>query len=223
MGINDRFADLELQDVTATAATLNVNCGAVAGTATASKAVILDANKAVNEVNTAKLSIGATGSEVEVTATPAELIRVADVSTRIVTLVETGAIVLATHEGKTLLMGEVGGNAEAVFTLPAATGSGAIYTFVVSVVNTSNYKIQVVSDDIMQGSIMIKDADSGGAQAWPTAADSDTITLNGTTTGGVSIGDQIVLKDILADTWAVSGQVTASGVEATMFSAAVAP
>jgi hypothetical protein len=71
MGINDRFADLELVDITAAAATLNVNCGAVAGTATASKAVILDANKAVDEVNTAKLSIGATGSEVEVTATPA--------------------------------------------------------------------------------------------------------------------------------------------------------
>jgi len=175
----------------------------------------------VDEINTAKLSIGSTGAEVEITATPAEIIRVADVSTRIVTLVATGNIVLATHEGKTLLMGEVGGNAEAAFTLPAATGSGATYTFVVSVVNTSNYIIQVTTTDIMQGSIITKDADAGGAQAWPTAADSDTITLNGTTTGGVSIGDTIKLIDILSGTWAVSGQVTQSGVEATMFSAAV--
>ena len=208
MGLNDRFSDVELEDT-------------IPGIALASGVLVLDANKAVDEVNTAKLSIGATGSEVEVTASPAEINRLADVSTRIVTLVETGAIVLATHEGKILLMGEVGGDAEAAFTLPAATGSGAVYTFVVSVVNTSGYKIQVTTTDIMQGAVMVKDADSGGAQAWPTASDSDTITLNGTTTGGVSIGDIITLIDILSGTWAVSGQVTQSGVEATMFSAAV--
>ena len=150
-----------------------------------------------------------------------EINRVADVSARLVTLTADTSIVLATHEGKILLMGEVGGNAAAAFTLPAATGSGAVYTFMVSVVNTSGYTIQVTTTDIMQGSIMVKDADSGGAQAWPTASDSDTITLNGTTTGGVSIGDVITLIDILSGTWAVSGQVTESGTEATMFSAAV--
>lgn len=48
-------------------------CGVTAGTATASKAVVLDSNKALDEVNTAKLSIGASGSETEVTATAAEL------------------------------------------------------------------------------------------------------------------------------------------------------
>lgn len=220
MGINDRFADLELVDVTAPAATLNVNCSATPGAAEASKAIILDASKAVDEINTAKLSVGVSGSEVEITATPAELIRVADVSARIVTLVETGAITLALHEGKILLMGEVGGDAEAVFTLPAATGSGAIYTFVVSVVNTSNYKIQVTTTDIIQGSIVTSNSEET-AISWTTAGDSDTITLNGTTTGGLQIGDQIVLKDILAGTWAVCGQVNSNGVEATPFSAAV--
>jgi hypothetical protein len=220
MGINDRFADLELTDVTAEAATLNVNCSAVAGTATASKAVILDANKAVDEVNTAKLSIGATGSEVEVTATPAELIRVADVSTRIVTLVATGNIVLATHEGKTLLMGEVGGNALATFTLPAATGSGAIYHFEVSVVNTSSYKIQVTTTDIMQGSIVTSNSE-GTAISWTTAADSDTVELNATTKGGLQIGDRVEFRDILSGTWSVCGQVNSNGTEVTPFSAAV--
>lgn len=160
-----------------------------------------------------------------VTATAAELNRAADVSGRIVTLTGDTAIVEATHEGKTLLLGEVGGNALLTVTLPAATGSGAKYRFVVSVVNTSSYKIQVVGDDIMQGNIL---ANSTGdtpdlAQPWPTAADSDTITLNGTTTGGVSIGDWVELQDILADTWAVTGIVTASGNEATPFSAAVTP
>lgn len=47
--------------------------GAVAGTLTASTAIIVDANSAVDAINTATLSIGASGSEVAVTATPVEL------------------------------------------------------------------------------------------------------------------------------------------------------
>lgn len=210
-------------EITSTPAELNLLDGSVAGTAVASKAAVLDANKALDEINAAKLSVGVSGSEVEIVATPAEINRQADVSARIVTLVETGAITLAAHEGKILLMGEVGGNAEAAFALPAATGSGAIYTFVVSVVNTSSYKIQVANaNDIMQGSILGCTDSDGTAMAWLTAGDSDTIELNGTTKGGASIGDQVVLKDILANKWAVSGQTRGSGAEATPFSAAVA-
>jgi hypothetical protein len=144
-------------------------------------------------------------------------------SSRIVTLTGDTTIDEATHEGKTLLLGEVGGNAALAATLPAATGSGAKYRFVVSVVNTSGYTIEVVGDDVMKG--VIYAASTGDTpdlgQPWVTAADSDTITLDGTTTGGVSIGDWIELEDILANTWAVRGMVTASGTEATMFSAAV--
>jgi hypothetical protein len=44
-----------------------------AGTAAASKAVVLDSNAAVNAVKTAALHIGASGSETAVTATGAEL------------------------------------------------------------------------------------------------------------------------------------------------------
>ncbi len=62
-----------LEGLTATTAELNLLDGSGAGTATASKAVVLDANKALDEINTAKLSVGASGSEVEVTSTPAEI------------------------------------------------------------------------------------------------------------------------------------------------------
>jgi hypothetical protein len=154
-------------------------------------------------------------------ATKSEINRVCDASARLVTLTASLTLDVDTHESKILLLGEVGGDAALAVTLPPATGSGAVYEFVVSVVNTSGYTIQVTTTDIMQGSIMEKNADAGGAQAWPTEADSDTITLNGTTTGGVCIGDTIKCIDILSGTWAVSGQVTASGTEATMFSAAV--
>jgi len=39
----------------------------------------------------------------------------------LVTITATGAITAATHAGRILLLGEVGGNAQATLTLPAAT------------------------------------------------------------------------------------------------------
>lgn len=54
-------------------AELDVINGVTPGTAAASKAVVLDANAAINAVKTAALSLGASGAEVLVTATAAEL------------------------------------------------------------------------------------------------------------------------------------------------------
>jgi hypothetical protein len=162
-------------------------------------------------------------ADLGIDATAAEITRAADVSARVVTLTADTTITAATHEGKICLLGEVGGDASLTVTLPAASGSGAHYKFVVSVVNTSNYVVQVVTDDIMQGQIIT--ASTGDTpdlgQPWVTAADSDTITMNATTTGGVSIGDFVELIDILTDTWYVFGITTTSGSEATPFSAAV--
>src|SRR5688500_2428973 len=84
-----------------------------------------------------------------VSATAAEINRATDLSARIVTLAATGAITEALHEGKTLLLTVAG--ASATYTLPAATGSGARYRFVVGEVNTSNYVIKSVAGaDVMQ-------------------------------------------------------------------------
>ena len=175
----------------------------------------------------AGVEVTATAAELNamdgILATPAEMNRVADVSTRVVTLVADTAIVEATHEGKTLLLGEVDGNAAIAVTLPAATGSGAKYKFIVSVVNTSGYTIQVTTTDVMQGNIATNSTGDTPDlfSIWPTAADSDTVTFDGTTKGGVSIGDWVEFEDILAATWAVYGVATASGTEVTPFSAAV--
>jgi hypothetical protein len=138
-----------------------------------------------------------------------------------VTLVATGDITAAAHSGRKLYMGEVGGNAAATFTLPAATGSGATYHFIVSVVNTSNYVIQVTGDDTIDGSVILHQDSANTVVSFNTAATSDTITLNGTTKGGVSIGDELTLIDSLANQYTVKGVLTASGTEATPFSAAV--
>jgi hypothetical protein len=138
-----------------------------------------------------------------------------------VTLVATGDITAAAHSGRKLYMGEVGGNAAATFTLPAATGSGATYHFIVSVVNTSNYVIQVTGDDTIDGSVILHQDSANTVVSFNTAATSDTITLNGTTKGGVSIGDELTLIDAATDQYIVKGVLTASGTEATPFSAAV--
>lgn len=66
--------------------------GATAGTQVASKAVIADANVNIGVVKATALHIGATGSEVQVNATPAELNNAADVSARVQELTATGAV-----------------------------------------------------------------------------------------------------------------------------------
>jgi hypothetical protein len=194
------------------------NAGDISTAATGDKVLIAD----VSDDYEVKWADGANALEwIGTTATAAEITRVADVSTRIVTI--TGDITLteAAHSDKILLLGEVGGNAAVAVTLPAATGSGARFHFKVSVVNTSGYTIQVTGDDTMDGHILSLQDAADTVVGWETAATSDTITLNGTTTGGVSIGDWIELVDIAADQWAVTGITTSSGTEATPFSAAV--
>ena len=71
--LQKQFTTLGANAVTTTAAEVNVLDGVTAGTASASKAVVLDSNSAVNAVKTAALHIGASGSETAVTATGAEL------------------------------------------------------------------------------------------------------------------------------------------------------
>lgn len=157
-------------------------------------------------------------------AAAAEINRVADVSNRIVTIVETGAITEALHEGKTCLLAEVGGNAAVTLTLPAATGGGGRYRFVVDVVNTSGYIIKAASGaDVFIGTVI---GDDGGAVTtaalWRAGATDDTLTLNGTTTGGVFRGGWVEFEDISTTGWAVRGVVDQSGTEATPFSDTVA-
>ena len=146
------------------------------------------------------------------------------ISHSLVTIAATDAITEAEHAGRTNLLGEVGGNAEVVLTLPDATGTGNVYKFIVSVVNTSNYKFVCPdADNTISGQIIITDADGTVPASFVTAATTDTIILNGTTSGGGAIGDYIELTDILANKWAVSGMVTcAAGSDiASMFSTTV--
>ena len=107
-------------------------------------------------------------------------------------------------------------------TLPASSGSGDKYIFTVGTTVTSNNDIIKVanSTDIMAGNA-VQAADGGStANMWETGATDDTITLNGTTTGGVK-GDRITLEDVASGVWQVVIIGSATGTEATPFSATV--
>ena len=168
---------------------------------------------------------GSTGNVGVATLSPLTTLHVdGSFSTGLVTIAATDSITAIEHAGRINLLGEVGGNALVTLTLPLATGTGNIYKFVVSVINTSNYIIKVVNAaHTMQGQIMITDNDTDVPNVFHTGASADTITLNGTTTGGGMIGDYIELIDIATNRWAVNGMVTcpAGSDDATMFSATV--
>ena len=154
-----------------------------------------------------------------VLATAAEINRACDLSTRVVTIVATGAISLASHDGKISLLGEVGGDAIVTLTLPSATGSGARFFFVVSVRNTSNYVIVTAGTaQHMTGSVVGSQDGGNTVVGWEAATTSDTLILNGSTMGGY-VGDWVELVDIATNQYAVSGQVVQTGTEASMFSA----
>lgn len=116
-------------------------------------------------------------------------------------------------------------------TLPSATGSGARYRFMVSVLATSNnYIVQVASaTDFFVGLVFGERVDSGNAtlgfaavNSGTVATNSDTITLNRTTTGSVTVGEWIEVQDVATATWFVRGLLSATGAAfATPFSAAV--
>ena len=198
-----------------------------AGTVIASKAIVTDSDKDItggrNITITGELDAGSL--DIAGTTTIDGLTTLAgSFQQAIHTFVATDAITQAEHAGRILLLGEVGGNADVVLTLPDATGTGNVYEFIVSVTMASNtYKIACPdADNTITGQIQYLDEDGTAAAAFPTVAASDTITLNGGTQGGL-VGDTLTLIDIAANKWMVKGlmRVAAGANPATPFSEAV--
>ncbi len=116
------------------------------------------------------------------------------------------------HDGKTILFYHADGS---VITLPAATGTGMTFRFIVSVTVTSNvHSIATDSDsDEFAGHTYQVDTDTTDTvKAYPAivADNFDLISMNGTTTGGL-IGDWIELVDIVTGTWAVNFLTNGNG------------
>jgi hypothetical protein len=112
-------------------------------------------------------------------------------------------------------------------TLPASTGQGARFRFVVgTAVTSSTLTIKVANaTDFMFGNAHQAGA-TGAATAFSTsntgtaATESDTISMNGTTLGGLK-GDYIDVEDYGVNAWRVTVNSRITGTAATPFSATV--
>lgn len=122
----------------------------------------------------------------------------------------------SSYNGKTILISRAAGTA---ITLPVATGTLATYKIQLSTSVTSNSTTIAVADatDVMQGSAVVT---ATTPDAFYTTATSDTITMNGSTTGGLA-GSYVELTDVATNLWIVNAVLVGSGTVATPFSAAV--
>ena len=221
-GVTIDASTLAMTDLTASAAELNYNDITTLGTGAASKSVVLDAGDDYTWPATGVLTYGVlkdhAGSTLQ--ATVAELNRAADTSTRLVPATGTLAVTEALHDGKVIALDTAAGS---ICTLPAATGSGAFFRFLVTVTATTNsHIIKVTTNDTMTGFVLNNDVDGTAPAFYKATSTDDTITMNRTTTGGV-IGDYIECIDMLTDLWFIRGMITcvAGSNIATPFSATV--
>lgn len=154
----------------------------------------------------------------DLTATAAEVNRVADVSTRVVSLTTASpTLAVADHEGKTLVLNKADGVA---VTLPAATGSGAIFRFVVGTAfSGGSFVATCTGNDTLKGLALGLDGDGVPANAWAAGASDEIFTMDGSTQGG-AVGDEVTFEDIKADVWKVRAFLQQSGTEASPFSSA---
>lgn len=112
-------------------------------------------------------------------------------------------------------------------TLPAATGSGVVFVLpIVTAVTSNTTTIKVANaNDFMFGNAT-QTGSAGAVTAFGTsnsgtaATESDTITFNGSTTGGLK-GDIVYLCDAGANMWIVEINGRITGTAATPFSATV--
>ena len=118
----------------------------------------------------------------------------------------TLAVTSAAHAGRTVLLDRAAGQA---VTLPAATGTGNVYKFFVLTTITSNTTTIKVADatDVMAGMAIIGNDGGDTASIFETAADSDTITFDGDTTGGIK-GAVVELQDVATNLWSALLQPT---------------
>ncbi|MBF0309237.1 MAG: hypothetical protein HQL56_06890 [Magnetococcales bacterium] len=146
--------------------------------------------------------------------------RACDTSGRLVNLTAaTLSLTEATHDGKTITVNKADGS---TITLPAATGSGARFRIIVGTTITSVGLVIKVANasDVITGSAFWENDTDSSVSAFTAGASDDTITLNGTTTGGYR-GALAVIEDIAANLWHVDVRGAATGTEATPFSATV--
>ena len=147
------------------------------------------------------------------------------------------ALTVATHSGRivhndaagavTYTLPAVNANSDSAVAGPGAdlnnlSNVGAKFTIVSSITKTGSLIVQVANaTDVMTGTAIIVDTDTNdNTEGFMTAAASDTITLNGSTTGGVTHAT-IECTVLASGKWKVDVISGCTGTPATPFSAAV--
>lgn len=153
-----------------------------------------------------------------ITATVTELNNVCDSSARPVAAGGANLTVTAAlHDGKTILLDQATGTA---VTLPAMTGSGSRYRFVVTVTKSGGSDVITATGAHLFGGVFFNTDTAAGtlftAVAAANSGGSTTITLDGTTKGGRK-GDWIEIEDVATSIGIVRGSLNGSGTEATPF------
>lgn len=194
ISVNQRVANVLVNLGLTAGTTANSQTGAGAngtpvtpGTAQASTVVVLDANKSFSGMVTNPNVLDATAA----------------------TLVLTSL-----NNGATVLLDRAAG---VTVTLPAPV-PGQRFRFIVATVSTSNAHKIITS----AGTVFISGGLYVDKSLTITRYDGNTsslvsINLNGTTTGGLTIGDVFDLTCVSATVWTAEGTVTASGTLATPF------
>lgn len=174
----------------------------------------LDSGSTLNVDGT--FNIGATA----LAATAAELNRNTDVSTRLIAAGGTLTLTEAAHEGKIILLDTAAGS---VITLPASSGGGGVYKFLITVTATSNSHVIKVANatDEMRGFVVADASEATAPNIWWAADNDDTITFNRTTTGLAAQGHVVEIVDATSGHFFVQGFIEQNGTESTPFSATV--
>ena len=161
-----------------------------------------------------------------ITTGPANVVD-ADSSTSLTVADHAGRIVHNNAAGAvTYTLPAINANSDSAVAGPGAdlnnlSNIGATFEIFASITKTGSLVVQVAnSNDVMVGSAKFIDDTSDNMVGFETASTSDTITLNGSTTGGVTFS-KITCTAISSTQWKVDVESGCTGTPATPFSAAV--
>ena len=109
--------------------------------------------------------------------------------------------------------------APCAITLPQSLGKGDVYSVQIQVAATGTATTIATANetDVLQGAISALTTSSNAMDGWVCSATSNTVSLNGTTKGGVA-GDWYKFTDVKTGFWIVEGVTAPSGTYATPFS-----
>lgn len=128
----------------------------------------------------------------------------------------------STDNGKLVKLDTLTGS---VVILPPSLGDMCRFFFIVSLLATSNSHIVKVANgiDVMRGIMAVLDSDLATVNnfGFAAGATADTITMDRTNTGSVTLGEWFELIDYAPGFWHVRGQLSGAA-PATPFSATVA-